>query len=158
MVCLCSNALPMSYGIFVAGYSGPQWMSFLTWFSLEGREQAANTSIHSELKIAQLFVLLVRPKLVIKFIERKTLFFNSQDQIRNSPLWPLKSVERTWRSINWTLCLKSLAFFCICLLDIINALILYWMRNYKLIFKNWSEYIWLIKKIFCSCYSRPLQH
>ena len=38
--------------------------------------------MHSELKIAQLFVLLVRPKLVIKFIERETLFFNPQDQIR----------------------------------------------------------------------------
>ena len=55
-------------------------------FLWKGGEQAANTSIHSELKIAQLFVLLVRPKLVIKFIERKTLFFNPQDQIRNSPL------------------------------------------------------------------------
>ena len=30
-------------------------------------------------------MLLVRPKLVIKFIERKTLFSNPQDQIRNSP-------------------------------------------------------------------------
>ena len=77
---------PVSYGIFVAGYGGPQWISFLTWFSLERREQAANTSMHSELKIAQLFVLLVMPKLVIKFIERKTIFFNPQDQIRNSPL------------------------------------------------------------------------
>ena len=76
----------MSYGRFVAGCSGPQWMSVLTLFSLKRREQAVNTSIHSELKIAQLFLLLVRPKLVVKFIERKTLFFNPQDQIRNSPL------------------------------------------------------------------------
>ena len=59
----------------------------LVFSGKEGRrEQAANTSIHSELKNAQLFVLLVRLKLVIKFIERKTLFFNPQDQIINSPL------------------------------------------------------------------------
>ena len=146
MVCLCSDALPMSYGRFVAGYSGPQWINFLTWFSLKRREQAPNTSIHSELKIAQLFVLLVRPKLVIKFIERKTLFSNPQDQIRNSPHRLLNQL----RELGFFLYLFSEYYKCI---DTVM---------HEKLYVNFQElkriYLINIKKIYCSRHSRPLQH
>ena len=91
-------------------------------------------------------MLLARPKLVINSSREKLYSLILKIKLEILPYSLLNQLRELGvlsieRSV-W----KAWLFSVSVLLDIINELILYCMINYKLIFKNWSEYIWLAKK------------